>query len=384
MPTQFNLGGESLTVVPNPTGDKWHASTRRAGSGGHWVAVGTDDRPIEYATEADARNAIENELSAEDFILEGNPAGGDRLKVNQRLNNSGRILAIRETEHVRTGEPVYTIEVLNPNEPIDFESIATVDTLEEVREWSERMVQWDADGYWRPVGESPLGNEYGKALQGNPGEGTLHGMLSDVADHVDYEASVVETAADEIEDDDIREAAEEQAEAMADAADALDEAAEAAADTAAEIFTETGTAQDDPQADPALEEVRDGNPTPDQMAGEFVLPFVVVDTEFGGLVASFNTRAEAEAFARLLSRERGRGMRVSELVDGVLQNHEVIEGNPGESPLPTTETEPVPDSGHVELVPEPTVPAAPDPTPTPADTPPVESHWYTRPLGGKK
>lgn len=98
---------------------------------------------------------------------------------------------------------------------------------------------------------------YEHATEGNPGEATLHSQLSEAADHVAYEAKVVEGAANEIDDPAIAAAAEDQAEAMEDAAEALEDAAEAARETTAEVFTETGTAQDDQAAGAAGETVAD-------------------------------------------------------------------------------------------------------------------------------
>jgi len=78
-------------------------------------------------------------------------------------------------------------------------------------------------------------------VDGNPDpEGApLHEQMSDDADHLHYEADVVEAAAEETDNDDIADAAEDQADAMHDAADALEDAAEAARETAAEVFVET-------------------------------------------------------------------------------------------------------------------------------------------------
>lgn len=98
-------------------------------------------------------------------------------------------------------------------------------------------------------------------FHGNPGDGTLHDMLADVADHVDYEAAVVVAAADELEETapEIANAAREQANAMEDAAEALEEAADEARDTAAEVFSETGIPQDEFHADEEQQEVIAGN-----------------------------------------------------------------------------------------------------------------------------
>lgn len=98
-----------------------------------------------------------------------------------------------------------------------------------------------------------------RSLFGNPGEVKLHEALASIEDWLDYEASVVEEAADEISDPEISEAAEEQAEAMEEAADAVGEAAEAARDTAAEVFNETGVA--------TSENVGDGTPEGDAIGG---------------------------------------------------------------------------------------------------------------------
>lgn len=84
-----------------------------------------------------------------------------------------------------------------------------------------------------------------KSVYGNPGEVPLHQLLGELADFVEYEAQVVEETAEEIDDEEIAEAAEEQAEAMHDAADALGDAAEEAADTAAKVFVETNVPSSD-------------------------------------------------------------------------------------------------------------------------------------------
>lgn len=95
-------------------------------------------------------------------------------------------------------------------------------------------------------------------------DGTLHGMLSDVADHIDYEAKVVERAADRLPaDDPVAKLAGKQAAKMADAAEAVAEASAAAADTTAEVFNETGVAQHDQKdgaAGEIAEQVTGGNP----------------------------------------------------------------------------------------------------------------------------
>lgn len=81
---------------------------------------------------------------------------------------------------------------------------------------------------------------------GNPSEGNyvgavpLHQVLSTLAQHVDYEAEVVEEAAAKITDPEIKAAAKRQVEGMNEAAEALDKAAESAAETAAEVYVETG------------------------------------------------------------------------------------------------------------------------------------------------
>lgn len=90
---------------------------------------------------------------------------------------------------------------------------------------------------------------------GNPGNIPLHESLGAISDWVEYEASVVDSAAEEIEDSDVKEAAEKQADAMEEAAESLEEASEEAADTAAEIYTETGVPSDE-QGNPVVA----GNP----------------------------------------------------------------------------------------------------------------------------
>lgn len=128
------------------------------------------------------------------------------------------------------------------------------------------------DDGWQIVTEN--GEPADIIITGNPGDNIpLHETLAAVAQWVDYEADVVETAAEEIDDKSIANAAEDQAEAMHEAADRLDDAAEDAADTAAEVFVETGVPSDEQTA-----EVVAGNPT------EYdVLPseYYVVNTQTG-------------------------------------------------------------------------------------------------------
>lgn len=85
----------------------------------------------------------------------------------------------------------------------------------------------------------------GMTITGNPEGVPLHEAMAGMADWLDYEADVVQAAADEIADPEIAAAADEQAEAMEEASDALDEAADEARETAAEVFTETGISQDE-------------------------------------------------------------------------------------------------------------------------------------------
>jgi len=110
------------------------------------------------------------------------------------------------------------------------------DTPEEAEDY---IKDWELDRIAAELGKQAV------VIEGNPTGAPLHEALAEAAQVVDYEAAVVETAAEEIEDPAIASAAEDQAEAMHEAADALDEAAEAAAETAAEVFNETGIPSDE-------------------------------------------------------------------------------------------------------------------------------------------
>jgi hypothetical protein len=106
------------------------------------------------------------------------------------------------------------------------------------------------DGYWYYDIETDV-------VEGNPTGDPLYATLADLSAWVDYEAEVVEAAADEPGvPNDVAEQARQQADAMREAADVLAEASEDAAETAAEVFNETGTPSDEQPA-----AVVSGNPT---------------------------------------------------------------------------------------------------------------------------
>lgn len=218
-----------------------------------------------------------------------------------------------------------------------------------------------------------------RLTEGNPGEGTLHDMLADAADHVDYEAAVVEAAADEIEDDEIAAAADEQAEAMVEAADALDDAADAARDTAAEVFTETGIPQDVPKPDDDLDDVVRGNPLGDarHWDDEYSVNYSHGLEYALGLNQPLWVAGEfASWFASGV--EDGRSGDPSEHWDTWAAANGITEGNPGEAPvLIPAPSEPPPDTAH--LVPAEAPPAAP--TQAASDSAPESAHWYTNPIG---
>jgi hypothetical protein len=89
-----------------------------------------------------------------------------------------------------------------------------------------------------------------------------------MAQWADYEAEVVEAAADDpAVPDDVAEAAQDQADAMHDAADALDDAADEAAETAAEVFSDTNVPSEE-----SSEPVVTGNPTPAWIVHEWSGP----------------------------------------------------------------------------------------------------------------
>lgn len=139
------------------------------------------------------------------------------------------------------------------------------------------------DGYYITKGNMVSGlymddGSFGSVM-GNPGNVPLMETLSDVAQFVDYEAEVVATAAEQIDDPAIAREAEQQAEAMEDAAEALQEASEAAAETAAEVFNETGVPSDEQGA-----EVVAGNP-------------VTIDNALVDRLAEVHYREELESMA---------------------------------------------------------------------------------------
>lgn len=146
-------------------------------------------------------------------------------------------------------------------------------------------------------------------VMGNPGEVPLHVNLATLAQWAEYEAKVVEEAATEITDPEIKAAAKRQVEGMNEAAEALDKAAESAAETAAEVFVETGV-----PSDQNPEPVVAGNPS------NLWSPWTVFVSDFGyivarrttglgdwdkqefvtdesGRIAYFNSKAEAQAIA---------------------------------------------------------------------------------------
>jgi hypothetical protein len=121
----------------------------------------------------------------------------------------------------------------------------------------ETLYHGDDEEEARKIVAVAFGNLDGGGVSGIP----LHEQLAAAADHVEYEAEVVEDAAEELPPGDVKDAAEDQAEAMHDAAEALDEAADEARDAAAEIFTETGTPEDVTATEPTPEgDVVGGNP----------------------------------------------------------------------------------------------------------------------------
>lgn len=106
--------------------------------------------------------------------------------------------------------------------------------------------------------EATIANLRNILAQGNPGEVPLMETLDDLAQFVDYEAEVVETAAMDLPNGAVRTEALGQAEAMEEAAEALQDASEAAAETAAEVFVETGIPSSEQPTD-----VVAGNPMSD-------------------------------------------------------------------------------------------------------------------------
>lgn len=128
-------------------------------------------------------------------------------------------------------------------------------------------------------GDSLSYADFMPAVKGNPETIPLKDVMGAMSDWLEYEASVVEGAAEDLEEEgapeDVVEAAEEQAEAMDEASEALEDAATAASETAAEVFNETGVPSDEQEA-----EVVSGNPlgVVEDMNASGKLKFYVVDT----------------------------------------------------------------------------------------------------------
>lgn len=264
---------------------------------------------------------------------------------------------------------------------------------------------------------------YLRAYWGNPhGDGIpLHEQLAAAADHVDYEADVVEDAAEALEQTDapggIVAAAEDQAEKMEEAADALDEAADAARETTAEVFTETGVPEDQQVTDvtaggnPETNEVPEVTPEDSQIVVEEGNPgkFEGVDdlnrvsvqnlyeltpddehgsVDEGGWYGLYNNRNNEGGW---IIAEDTQGFVTGFYHDDVGADWTaLVEGNPvlevpgtDTTPLIPVETEPIPDTQHEILVPV-AAESAP-PTPEGGDLPPESQHWYTKTLfGGSK
>lgn len=149
-------------------------------------------------------------------------------------------------------------------------------------------------------------------VEGNPGGEPLHEQLSDAADHVHYEADVVDDAADNIDNSDISDAAEDQAEAMHEAADALDAAAEAARETAAEVFTDEAEADETAdKVEAAAEAVKlEAAEAAAEVVAEAVADVDGVDSETAEVVAGSVAAEIADDVAPLArhwyKRQRGR------------------------------------------------------------------------------
>lgn len=88
-----------------------------------------------------------------------------------------------------------------------------------------------------------------KVKDGNPAGVPLFESLDDLASWVDYEAEVVDEAADELSDPDTKKAAQDQADAMHEASDELEEASDEAKEAAAKTFADTGTPSSQQEAE---------------------------------------------------------------------------------------------------------------------------------------
>lgn len=250
-----------------------------------------------------------------------------------------------------------------------------------VYDFGESRVDEPTVIYGNPTEEETMADETGAVrrieregfvIEGNPEGVPLHEAMGAMADWLDYEAAVVEEAAEELEEaaeeleesdhvteaeveavEEIAEAAGEQAEAMEEAAEALEEASEEAAETAAKVYTETGVPADQ-QAAPVVA----GNPapTPIQDGGDWVTPWARRDS--GGFV-DWNEEEVVELVAGL---DAGT-YQTDPQTEGMLRSRlaAIREGNPS--------TASVVDAGAVDPPPEPA---------TSPDRPPWAQHWYKK------
>ena len=196
-------------------------------------------------------------------------------------------------------------------------------------------------------------------IEGDPRSVTLHEVLSALADWLAYEADVVDEAAGGTSGA-VAEKAEKQAEAMSEAAEAVADAADAARETAAKVFDESGVAASDVAGTETPEgKVLGGNPLgkfPSEKAE--TLYSEVPDDEAGD-------SSEGVGWAGLY-REKVGGYILFESPDGFVD----IESYDSTEELMRRWAEVEEELNAVYG--------------NPVDSPPEATHWYLRPLFGRR
>lgn len=264
---------------------------------------------------------------------------------------------------------------------------AVSDSIAQYKDRNARLIEppkLNAAGSWQWAVE--LDADKGETmsdiwLKGNPDGTPLMASLAEIAQWADYEAEVVDAAADEPDvPDDVASAAADQADAMHAAADALSEASDQAAVTAAAAFVDTGIPSDEnpehvvqgnPQPvppNPAPSPVTHGNPT-----------LAVSEGIDGERVTVGSSTAEAVEEASRLASETGQTYAVWR--DGGI--YVMV------SPPADALTLGNPSAPYLSVAPsraQPMLPPSPAPMPDPGtqlaapDIAPVPDHWYNKPL----